>query len=499
MAGWVRSGRLVSLKGSTEPRLFTPPRRVLSESTSLGFEACRFAEDVLGVSLVPWQRFFLEHALELDEDGLFRFRTVILLVSRQNGKTTIFQILALWRLFVDQAELVLGTAQNLDIAKEAWLKTLQLAQDTPELAAEMRKPTMGAGDISMRLTNGARYRIQAASRQGGRGMSADLVFLDELREHYDYDAWAAVTNTRMARPRSQVVCASNAGDYRSVVLRDQRDRAIKAIRSGDTDSLSVGLFEWSAPEHCGVDDRAAWAAANPSLGYGFVTEEAIRAALETTPEPQFRTENLCQWVEVAEVGVFPEGSWERCMDRGSRRADGEQVFAAVDVSWDRARAHVAIASRRSDGLMHLEVVASRAGTEWVVPWLSERVGGSWFDGRVAVQGRGAPASSLIDPLREAGIDVVAWEGPELAKASGRFFDRVTQSQVRHIGDPLLDSAASVAKAKAAGDAWYFDRKGSPADVAPLIAVCAADWLASRQEEAPRISAYEDPGHELMVL
>ena len=39
--------------------------------TSLGFECCEFAEDVLGIDLLPWQRWFLIHALELvDPDRL---------------------------------------------------------------------------------------------------------------------------------------------------------------------------------------------------------------------------------------------------------------------------------------------------------------------------------------------------------------------------------------------------------------------------------------------
>jgi phage terminase large subunit-like protein len=40
----------------------------------------------------------LIHALELLPDGTFRFRTVVLLVARQNGKSTLMQVLTLWRM-----------------------------------------------------------------------------------------------------------------------------------------------------------------------------------------------------------------------------------------------------------------------------------------------------------------------------------------------------------------------------------------------------------------
>ena len=87
----VRSGVLL---GSERPRIFTRPLRRLTPRTSLGFAACTFAADVLKVPLLPWERWFLIHALELLPDGTPRFRTVLLLVARQNGKSTTLQVLA---------------------------------------------------------------------------------------------------------------------------------------------------------------------------------------------------------------------------------------------------------------------------------------------------------------------------------------------------------------------------------------------------------------------
>ena len=92
-----RSSQRSVLRGVTEPRVFTPPLRALSQDTSLGWECIAFAQDVLGVRLYPWQEWLLQHALELSEDGTFRFRKVFVLIGRQNGKSTLLQILSLWR------------------------------------------------------------------------------------------------------------------------------------------------------------------------------------------------------------------------------------------------------------------------------------------------------------------------------------------------------------------------------------------------------------------
>ena len=127
------------LVGHEVPRIYTPPLRKLTPRTSAGFACIEFAEDVLGLVLFPWQKWFLIHALELLPDKTFRFRTVVLLVARQNGKSTLAQVLALFFMYVRAARLVIGTAQNLDLAEEVWAGAVEIAEDCPELADEIKK------------------------------------------------------------------------------------------------------------------------------------------------------------------------------------------------------------------------------------------------------------------------------------------------------------------------------------------------------------------------
>src|SRR5215510_8678036 len=84
--------------GSTHPRFYTPSLY----AESLGPEAVRFAREVLGLELYPWQEWLLGQALELSgpwkdhtEPPPWRYRTVIVLVARQNGKTLMLQVRAL--------------------------------------------------------------------------------------------------------------------------------------------------------------------------------------------------------------------------------------------------------------------------------------------------------------------------------------------------------------------------------------------------------------------
>ena len=371
------TGTLTDLRGSTVPRLFTPPRWGgpsgscgcgcgLRPATSRGFEVATFATEVLRAALLPWQRWWLIHALELTLDPhplsgkrRLRFRTLLTLVARQQGKSYLLRIIALWALYVRRAGMVLGAAQSLDIARETWLLAVDLARSAPETAAEI--PAVGGvrftnGEQCLTLADGQRYRITAATRGAGRGLSVDVLLLDELREHRDWLAWAALSKTTLARPDALICAVSNAGDDQSVVLNDLRTRALDAIarcrteREAGVDPVgpdpSGGLFlaEWSAPEGCALDDPAGWRAAMPGLNVDVVgpagwqpapiTTEAVLGFLGTDPPAVFRTELLCTRVGVLDTAFDPI-DWARCSDPTfSLRSARESVAVCVDVALD---------------------------------------------------------------------------------------------------------------------------------------------------------------------
>lgn len=520
-----RSSQRSVLRGVTEPRVFTPPLRALSPDTSLGWECIAFARDVLGVRLYPWQEWLLQHALELSEDGTFRFRKVFVLIGRQNGKSTLLQILSLWRMFLDGAPLVLGTAQDRNLARDQFTGALEIAQGVDELSDEIAEASLQRGFEKMILSSGEQYRIAASNRRAGRGLSVDLLLMDELREHQSWDAWSAVSKTTNARPKAQIWAVSNAGDAASVVLRHFRKVAHEAL--GDPDGLcrdpvtgaelpsdapedvgdddSLGIFEWSAEPGCSKWDRHAWAQANPSLGFGALTERTIASDARSDPEWVFRTEVLCQWYDGAQSGPFPPGAWEAGRDDESVMSADGSVGVGLDMSWDRSVVHVAFAGFRPDGAVHVEVVASRAGTEWVVPWLESPDRTREFKA-VAWQANGAPISSMTEVLEASDLPTSRWQGADLARGTGQFYDLVrapadegaSGARLFHRSQPILDVPAATAAVKPGGDAWLWDRSKSVSDIAPLVAATAAVWaLLHEEENKPIVSAYET--HGLTVL
>lgn len=479
--------RTKPLRGVEEPRLFTPPLRELTPETTRGYEAIQFAEQILGLTLTPWQKWLFLHALELRPDGRYRFRTLVILIARQNGKTTWLQIMALWCLYMDGAQLVLGTAQNLDVAEECWQGSVDMAESIPELRDEIAAVDRTNGKKALRLQTGQRYKVAAASRRGGRGLSGNLVVLDELREHQTWDAWAAITKTTMARKDALIVGLSNAGDDTSVVLSHLRNLALEDIEKADEDSdSSLGLFEWSAEDGCRMDDPQAWAQANPSLGYTDLSVDAIRAAYETDPEHVFRTEVLCQWVEQAnDDTALPIDTWLSLADQGSKALD--PVAFGIDVSPEGITC-ISSAGVRGDGRLHVEIVDHRPGSSWASERIAE-LSRKWHPSAVVLD-VGSPAGALLPDLDRLGITLTKVSGREMAQSSVAFASLVHDRGVFHLDQPALNAAVGAAKRRPLGDLWAFGRRGSFTDISPLIACALAAW--GHAQNAGRVPQIIDP-------
>lgn len=521
---------MARLVGCEQPRIFTPPLRELTPDTTLGYEVIAFAENILDIKLHPWQKWLFIHALEVidkpDGSWMLRFRTVVVLVGRQNGKTTMGAILSLFFLYALRSGLVIGTAQDLEQAEDTWAMCVDIAEANDELREEIAHIWRTNGAKRLQLRGGRDYRVRASTRKAGRGKSADLVLLDELREHQTWEAYSALSKTGIARESSLLWCISNAGDGTSVVLRHLRMQAHRLLgdpdgivaATGDAqmladddaedllDDTALGIFEWSASPDLPITDKQAWAQANPSLGYT-ITERAIRSACADDPEDVFKTECLCQWVTAAVTPPFPIGAWESGQDEASTIAPDSQLWWGVDVSDDRTRSSIAVCGLRADRSWHVELVEYRAGVGWLQGWFAERAP-KYHGMRVAMQVKGSPVAAMADIIGAVdGVDIVPCQGADVAGWSGRLYDAVSacdantdsdSTPVYHRVQPALDLAANIAKTRPMGDgAWTWDRKGSLEDISPLVACTMALGAATSVEKVKR-SAYED-GAELMVL
>lgn len=473
------------LVGQVEPRLYTPPARDLDEKTSLGYECIAFAERVLGMDLFPWQKWFLIHALELKEDGSYRFNTVMLVVARQNGKTELLKLLALWKLFLDDNRLVVGAAQNLDLAAESW----EMCGNTIAENRQLRKRVSGRqsewwrrGNNAphIKLLSGAKYRIVSTNRKAGRGKSVDTLFLDELREQQSMDGWAALSNTTVAKPNHQKFLFSNAGDMDSVVYNHLRAVALAGIEGEVVEGEDpIALFEWSAPDDCDPEDESVWPMANPALnvrveGHFTITTRGLRNSFRDQTIELFKTENLCMSVDALDAAV-DLGGWTAGTDRKGSLTLAPAAFC-IDVSPDARHVALLGAQRTQHNRVWVEVVKTWEGRDAVslaskdLPgWISARrpkVLG-WFP-----TGPGAPFAALLgkDAKPLPGTTVRALQGTDVNQVCMSFAQQVQARRIGHKGDMLLTKHVTGARRLLSGDGWRFSRRE---DMRPVNAAYAA--------------------------
>lgn len=465
--------------GRTEPRLWTPPLRELTPATSYGFDVVTFARDVLHHPLDPWQEWLIIHAGELLPDGRPRFRKVLVLVARQNGKTEVLVVLSLFWLLVEGWPLLLGTSTKLDYAQESWEKAITLARRCPELWADI--PARGGvrrtnGEQVLKTVGGGRYKIAASNAEGGRSLSIDRLVLDELRQHKSYAAWDAAVPATDARPHAQIWMLSNAGDDESVVLNDERAAALAYAEHG-TGDYRRGIFEWSAPEDADPLDVDALAQANPNLGRRKDPEALLgdaRTAVANGGEALtgFKTESMCIRVRKMNPAV-DAGAWAACRQPGDLAAARSRVALCLDVAPDSLHATLAAAAVLEDGRVRVELVAAWSGPGCTrqlaadLPGHVERIRPQalgWFPAGPAA----AVAADVVDrkgrPWPPAGVTVEGIRAEVPAVCLG-LAEQVIARQLAHSGDPLLDAHVLAAERLNVGDCWRFSRRGGHVDAA----------------------------------
>lgn len=458
--------------------MWTPPRRELTPATSVGFDQIEFARDVLEHPLDPWQEWVVIHAGELLEDGRPRFRKLLILVARQNGKTELLVVLSLYWLFVDRVGVVLGTSTKLDYAAESWRKACKLARKVPDLAVEIPKRggvrkangeqvLWRANEQEYLDEDGSKYKIAASNEEGGRSLTIDRLVLDELRQHHDYSAWDASEPATTAVRDAQVIGISNAGSDKSIVLNEMRAEALHFIETGEGDPR-LGLIEYSSPDGASPDDLDALAQANPNLGRR-IDPEALLAEARTAMRvggkklAGFKTEKMCMRVPLMDPAIDPT-AWGKCFLAGDLSEVRSRVATCFDVSPDLQHATLAAAAVLADGRVRVEIVAawhSTAEVRRVLAGLLGKVGPQVF-GWLPNGPAAAFAAELADRKRPGwpprGITVQEIKSEVTAVCMG-FAEMVEALQIAQAGDPLLDAQTLAAEKLPRGDAWVFTRKG----------------------------------------
>lgn len=439
--------------------------------------------EAFGYKLMAWQRLVLEVACEVDENGQFVYREVVITVPRQSGKTTLILCKCTHRCLAWPRMVVSYAAQTRNDSRKKWEDDYLEQLDHSLFAGKFRaRKTNGNEAIIWRATR-SRFGITSTTEKAGHGSTLDEGYIDEAFAQQDARLEQAFKPAMVTRPNAQLWVVSTAGTEKSLYLKGKVEKGRAAVEAGITHGICY--FEWSADEEeQDYGNPAVWRRCMPALHWPdcppacdehTVTEATIASDYLSMDLNEFRRAYLNQWCAAIthEPIVDPE-VWEALGDKRSRWT-GSVAFG-VSVNPERTAASIGASGERKDERLAVEVVENQPGTAWVVqrcvalqakhPSL-----GFWIDKRSA-------AGALIDPLREAGVLVHEIGTAENAVACGQWYDDATQDRLRHRADPRLTTAMLGATQRAVGDAWVFDRRGEGIDLTPLDGCTLARYGAA---------------------
>lgn len=439
----------------------------------------------MGTPLMPWQRHVVDVGTELNPDGSWAYRIVVVTVQRQAGKTTLLGPKIAHRCLTKTDARCWLTAQRRQDARDIWADVAQRVSRSP-LASRV-KVRRSNGSESLTFPTGSTFRVFAPTEDALHGKANECVDVDEA---WAFDAAQGAALEQAILPSftttgGQLWIVSTAGTAESAWLREHVERGRAAVEADRRDT--VAYFEWSLADDAvavvtrgleaaasDADRAAAFAAvldAHPAAGRTLRVDALEQAASSMSPGDFLRAFGN-RWTRTADR-VIADHAWAAVLAPTWPPPPG-QVALAFDVAVDRSDAAIVAAWRDTDtGPIRVDVVEAHPGTGW----LADRVAALAARWRPLAIGhdQAGPAGDVADELRRRGVELVSTTAREYAAACASFLAAVTDRRVEHRGQDALDDAVAAAAQRPLGDAWAWSRRGSAGSIAPLVAATLAAW------------------------
>ena len=458
------------LFGHPTPRIHTP----LNDLPSKGFELIDLAKEV-GVELMPWQKFVLEHTHKVKPDGRWASPINTVVVARQSGKSFLMQVRILGGLFLWDEPLQIGSAHRLATSLEQFRQLVSLIETSDYLAKQVKRIRWSHGSEEIETLKGTRFIVKAGG-SAARGVSRpETIHLDELREMHDMESFASLRYTLLAAKNPMVMAYTNAGDSHSIVLNMLRERGLAAVSGAEDD---IGYFEWSAPTDEVSLENAAFA--NPALGHT-IHPDNIKAVFNDPPDVVM-TEVLCRWVQTIS-SVIGAAEWQNCQDEEVELDPEKLTWMAIDCSPDRRFAAL--------------VAAQKLGEEkFIVKLLHTWENAIQLDDR-AIANEAAPylrkyplewllysrrtSGAVAARLQPAGIPIFDMDSA-YPQACDELLGAINSGRLRHKGQTDLTTQILSAVQLRRGDGgWVIGRRASQAAVCAAVAAALVTHFATRPE------------------
>lgn len=419
-----------------------------------------------------WQIELLRRMTELDDNGDLRFRSVLVSMGRQNGKTELVSALGIWSLLRKEGAYNVSVASTAEQARLVYDRVQRIVAANPDtLGRLMVKLTDTRG---MKTKHGAKYEIKASNANVLQGIPVNTGIVDECHL-VSADVWDALVSGTGARDNTIIIGITTAGDENSDLLNRLYQNANKAI-SGDEQFARFGAWIWEASESEVPDDDdkliELLKEANPALQSGRIDVRNLIDDVRALPKDDIIRYRLNRFVNSGDKTFIPLDLWWKCTKPLDYEFPAGDVVFAIDRTPDWAHAAIA-AAVKVDDVIHTELVASI-----VKPTMEQLL---YICSQLA---QFAPRAILVDgytlrdlhkELKLRGFPAETVTLSDIVNASSLFFSRIARRTLVHAGDPLLTVQIPRTVRKLVGEGFRVSRRDSAVEIDAVMATLLATY------------------------
>lgn len=467
--------------------------------------AWRTPENPDGIELDRWQAWLIDRVLErYPEDwpdptkaGRLRYRQVVISLPRQNGKSVIGAILALYGILMHEpGPAVVSVASTADQARIVYNRVLFVIQSNAKLARRFSKMTETRGIVTK--DGSGTYQAKASKGDALQGIPVSLAIPDEL--HITKPAiWQSLVNGLLTRKDGLIVGITTAGDDDSELLKQLYTTGDKAVKEaaeqivmgrGEDGTWRMqrqlerfGFFVWQAPEASVPEDDDALAeallASNPALYEGRVDLSNVISDVRATPDPDVIRYRFNLFV-ASKAAFIPVERWQRNRVEQWPAAPVRPTFS-IDRSPDWGYATITAAVKIED-VTYTEVVASivRPSIEQLAAICEQLM--AWNPNVFVMDGYSL--RDLGAELKLRGMPVHVATQSDMMTASSLTYAKIMQGKLKHTGDELLVRQIGRTVRKNVGDGFRISRAGSSVEIDAVISMALGVFAAETQREVP---------------
>lgn len=199
--------------------------------------------------------------------GLRKYRELILIVARKNGKSALGSAIALYMLFADgeAGPEVYSAATKRDQAKIIWNEAVKMTQKSPVLTKRSKCLVSEIKSIS----NEGIFKPLSSDSNSLDGLNVSCSLIDELHAIKDKNLYDVIIDGMTARKQPLSIITSTAGTIRENIFDlkyEECERIINGFEDGsyiDNRILPI-IYELDSRSEWTNSDN--WVKANPGLG-----------------------------------------------------------------------------------------------------------------------------------------------------------------------------------------------------------------------------------------